>query len=234
MEIRDGLYLWSSGLVIQQSADTLKIIQLRVSKTHLYKVANVVLDSIAKTKMIPESDPMWDKIKSTDTYRFIKPSKVVDIVEFNKTRFSIIFQAEKGFNSANFIKRDFGYEMYFSNHDTKRKKVKESITSDTTAYFKSYAFTLTDLKTLNQRESPINLNQSDWETLWKTIENSSSKYHKLMKPNEVFGMEVDGYESYGIIEGREIIIKTLLEQGYNPLEDPDNLLITRDKGKRKR
>jgi hypothetical protein len=233
-DIKEGVYLWSSGLVIQESEDTLKIIKLIGSKNHLYKVANVVRDSIARSKMIPESDPMWDRIKPTDSYVFIKPSKIIDIIEFSKSRFAIIFHGDKGFNSANFIKRNFGYEMYFSSHDTKRRKVIESINNDTATYFMSYAFTLTDLKTLKQRKSPIELNQSDWETLWRTVESSFAKYYKLMKPNTAFGIKIDGYESNGIIEGREIILKGLLEQGYNPLEDPDNLLITRDKNERKR
>lgn len=233
-DIQEGLYLWSSGLVIQQSADSLEIIQLRVSKSHFYRVADVVQDSIAKSEMLPESDPMWDMIKASDTYRVIKPCKIVDIIESNKVTFSIIFQWGDGFSSANFIKRDFGYEMYFSSHDAERKKVIESINSDTTTYFKSYAFTLTDLKNLNQRKSPINLNQSDWEALWETIKNSSTKYHKHMKPNEFFGMKIEGYKSYGIVEGRETIVKGLLEQGYNPLVDPDNLFITHDKFNPKR
>jgi hypothetical protein len=49
-----------------------------------------------------------------------------------------------------------------------------------------------------------------------------------------FGIKIEGYESYGIIESREMIIKSLLELKYNPLIDPNDLDKTRDKFKPKR
>jgi hypothetical protein len=221
-DIKGGLYLWSLGLVIQQTTDSLKIVQLRVSKSHFYKVADVVNDSITKEKMLPESDPMWATIKPADTYRLIRPSKIVDILELSKSRFSIIFAAEKGFNSANFIKRDFGYEMYFSNHDVTRKKVKESIKRDTATYFMLYAFTLDDLRNLKAFKNFNNMNPTETEALATAVQECAEKNVKLFDRNKNFGILFD--DPMGIIAGRELLIKSLLELRYYPLidsNDPD-------------
>lgn len=222
-DIKDGLYLWSSGLVIQQTTDSLKIIQLRVSKSHLYKVADVVSDSITKEKMLSETDPMWERIKPADTYRLIKPSKIVDILELSKSRFSIIFVAEKGFTSANFVKRNSGYEMYFSNHDVTIKKVKESIRRDTVTYFMLYAFTLDDLRNLKALKKFDNMNPTETEALATAVQECAEKNVKLFdRKSKNFGMVFD--DPMGIIGGRELLIKSLLELGYQPLidsNDPD-------------
>lgn len=55
-----------------------------------------------------------------------------------------------------------------------------------------------------------------------------------MEGNKTFGIAIDGLESYGIIEGRELIIKSLIELKYNPLIgsiDPD-LIFEKLKPKR--
>jgi hypothetical protein len=171
-DIKDGLYLWSSGLVIQQISDTLRIFKLMESKRHYYKVADAVPDShklYGESHPIPsESYPISDTHKPTDI--LIKAPRITDIIELNVSRFSIIFPEEKGFNSANFIKCDFGYEMYLSNHDIKRKEVKESIIQDTTSYFKIYAFTLTDLRNLGQLKNFSDIDQTDFEALLNSMQ----------------------------------------------------------------
>ena len=223
-DIEGGLYLWSSGLVIQQTTDSLKIIQIRVSKSHLYRVIDVVSDSATKQKMLPESDPMWATIKLADTYRLIKPSKILDILELSKSRFSIIFAAEKGFTSANFIKRDFGYEMYFSNHDVRRKKVKESIRRDTVTYFMLYAFTLDDLRNVKALKHFNNMNSTETEALATAFQECAEQNVKLFDRDQTFGIAFNEVDPMGIIRTRELLIKSLLERGNYPLidsNDPD-------------
>lgn len=126
-EIKDGLYLWSGGLVIQEISDTLRIFKLMESKQHYYRVASVVSDS---HKLFGEQQPIPRELYPIpDTHRpsdiIVKATKITDIIEFGESRFSIIFPNKEGFYSANFTKRGFGYEMNFSKYDVEKKKVFE-------------------------------------------------------------------------------------------------------------
>lgn len=223
-DIKEGLYLWSPGLVIQQTSDSLKIVQLRVSKTHWLKVADVLYDSMTKTKLLSTLEPLLDEIRPSDTYRIIKPSKIIDIVEFGGGRFSIIIPTNKGFNSLNFIKRDFGYEMYFSNHEVKSNRIKESIKRDTVTYFKLYAFTLDDLRNLKALKHFNNMNPTETEALATAFQECTERNVKLFDRDQTFGIAFDEVDPMGIIGTRELLIKSLLERGYYPLidsNDPD-------------
>lgn len=205
--------------MIQQSSDSLTIIHLRASKPHLYKVADIVYDSTAKAKMIPESDPMWDKIRPNDIY-IIKPSKILDIVELSNHSFSIIVSAANGFNSINFIKRDFGYEVHSSNHSVKRNRIRESVKQDTATYFKIYAFTLGDLRNLKKLKTFNNINQNELETLATVYQNCIKNNIKLVETSKFFGQSLNEIDNFGIIAGRELIIKSLLDLRINPLISP--------------
>ncbi|MCZ8215840.1 MAG: hypothetical protein O9262_06340 [Cyclobacteriaceae bacterium] len=221
-DIKEGLYVWSPGFVIQQNSDSFKIVQLRVSKTHFLKAADVLYDSITKSKLLSTLEPLLDEIRPSDTYRIIKPSKIIDIVEFGKDRFSIIVPTDKGFNSVNFIKRDFGYEMYFSNHEVKSNRIKQSIKRDTVTYFKLYAFTLDDLRNLKALKNFDNMNPTETEALATAFQECAERNVKLFDRNKNFRMVFD--DPMGIIGGRELLIKSLIEIRYCPLidsNDPD-------------
>lgn len=218
-EIKDGLYLWSSGTVIQQTSDSLKLFHLRSSKSHLYKVADIVYDSTAKTIMLSESDPRWDKLRPNDIYLF-KPIKILDIVELDNHRFSIIVPDGNGFNSINFIKRDFGYEVHSSNHSVNKNEIRESVKRDTATYFKIYAFTLRDLKTLEKLRTFNDLNQTELEALATVYQNCVKRNIKLVKAGKLFGQSLKETDNMGIIAGRELIIKSLVEFPLNPLISP--------------
>jgi hypothetical protein len=206
-------------MVIQQTSDSLTIIHLRASKSHLYKVADIVYDSMVKTKLSSKSDSMWDKIRPNDIY-IIKPIKILDIVEFSDYRFSIIVPTANGFNSINFIKRDFGYEVHFSNHLVRKNRIKESVKRDTVTYFKLYAFTLGDLGNLNNLKTFNNINQTELEALATEYQNCINRNIKLVKTSKVFGLSLNEMDNFGIIAGRELIIKSLLELKLNPLISP--------------
>ncbi len=220
-DIKEGLYLWSPGLVIQQTSDSLKIVQLRESKTHLLKVADVLYDSLTKAKLLSTSEPLLDEIRPSDTYR------IKDIVEFGRGRFSIIVPTDKGFNTVNLIKRDFGYEIYFSNHEVKSNRIKESIKRDTVTYFKLYAFTLDDLRNLKALKNFDNMNPTETEALATAVQKCAEENVKLFDRNKNFRMVFD--DPMGIIGGRELLIKSLLELRYYPLIGPYDLDLIFDK-----
>ena len=86
-----------------------------------------------------------------------------DLLRINKNQYSIIYRIDSGFNTYNFIKKDIGYEMYFSKYKVNKKDLAKSITQDTTDYFTFYAFTLANLrfKSLAQQISKSNLLQNE-------------------------------------------------------------------------
>ena len=113
--------------------------------------------------------------------------------------------------------------MYLSNNDVKRRDVKASIVNDTKTYFMLYAFTLRDLETLMGLRKFDDISQTDFETLRTSIITSGVKYEKQLKENMTFGIKIEGYKVYGIIEVYELMIKGLLKLRYNPLVDPAEL-----------
>lgn len=225
-ETKDGLYLWSGGLVIQEVSDTLRIFKLMESKPHYYKVASVVRDSYklfgSKQPIPHESYPLPDTHIPSDI--IIKATKITNIIKSGTSRFSIIFPDKEGFYSANFSRQKFGYEVNLSKHDVKEKVVSASVKMDTTSYFKLYAFTLGDLSKIRKFKTFDGTNETGLEALAAVYQNCIDRNGKLIKGNKTFGIAIDGLESSGIIEGRELIIKSLIELKYNPLigaYDPD-------------
>ena len=206
--------------MIQLDSDTLKTFRIVQSKLHFYKVVNVAYDSLAKLKLPKETDSIWNEIKPVEG--LIPPTKTTDVVKTGKTRYSIIYPDKKGFISVNYIKRHFGYEMYFSKHEVKKKEVIESVKRDTTDYFMLYAFTLDDLSNLKKLKDFKDITEAESEALAMVYQNCTDKNIKLVKGNKTFGMAFDGYESSGIIEGRELIIKSLIELKYNPVLTDEN------------
>ncbi len=189
------------------------------SKHHFYEVAEVVPDY---HKFFGESQPIPREsypISDTDKPKFllIDATKISDIIKPEKLRFSIILPMESGFYAANFIRREFGYEFYLSKHEVKRDNLKESIKQDTTTYFKLYAFTLSDLRAVGKLKSFYTHSQDDLDILKKSMQYIYSKNETILKNHLTFGIKIEGYEAYGIIESREIMIKSLLEMKYNPI-----------------
>ena len=219
-DIKDGLYIWSVGLVIQLDSDTLKTFKIIQSKPHFYRVSNVVSDSIAKLKLPKETDPIWNEIKPVD--RIIEPTKPTYVAETGKSRYSIMYPSKHGFMSVNFIKREFGYEMHFSEHNVKKKKAVNAVKRDTVTYFMLCAFTLDDLRNLKMLKDFNNMNSTETEALATAVQECAEKNVKLFDRNKNFGMVFD--DPMGIIGGRELLIKSLLELRYCPLidsNDPD-------------
>jgi hypothetical protein len=95
--------------------------------------------------------------------------------------------------------------------------VSTSVKKDTTAYFKLYAFTLDDLDNVKKLKDFNDINETELEALATVYQNCIDKSVKLIEGNKTFGIAIDGLESYGTIEGREVIIKSLIELKYNPL-----------------
>lgn len=154
----------------------------------------------------------------------VKATKITDIIKSGKSRFSIIFPNKEGFYSVNFTKQNFGYEVNFSKHDVKEKAVFASVKNDTTIYFKVYAFTLDDLSTVRKLKDFKDINETELDALATVYQKCIDRNIRLIKGNRTFGIAIDGLESYGTIEGRELIIKSLVELKYNPLigaNDPD-------------
>jgi hypothetical protein len=221
-DIKDGLYIWCAGLVIQLDTDTLRTFKTAQSKSHFYKVADITFDSAAKRTMPKEADLIWNEIKPLD--RLIEPTKPAYVSETGKSKYSIIYPDKSGFMSVNFIKRQFGYEMHFSKHNVKMKKAIESVKRDTATYFMVFAFTLDDLKNLKMLRDFNDMNPTETEALATVLQECGEKNLKLFEGNKTFGIALDGLDSYGIIEARELIIKSLVELKYCPLidsNDPD-------------
>lgn len=196
------------------------------SKQHYYSVASVVPDSyklLGSEHPIPrESFPIPDPRRPYD--RIIKATKITDIVESGDSKYSVIFPNKEGFYAVNFTKRDYGYEMNFSRYDVKKKMISAAVKKDTTTYFKLYAFTLDDLSNVRKLKDFADINETEVEALATVYQNCIDKNIKLIEGNKTFGMAIDGLDSYGVIEGREFIIKSLIELKYNPLigvNDPD-------------
>jgi hypothetical protein len=225
-ELKEGLYVWSAGLVIQEISDTVRIFKLMESKQHYYRVASVVLDSYklfgSEQPISHDSYPIPDTHRPSD--RIIKATKITDIIESGDSRYSVIFPNKEGFYSVNFTKREYGYEMNFARYDVKKKLVSASVKKDTTTYFTLYSFTLDDLSNVRKLKNFADINETEVEALATVYQNCIDKNIKLIEGNKTFGIAIDGSDSYGTIEGREFIIKSLIELKYNPLigaSDPD-------------
>jgi len=225
-EIKAGLYLWSGGLVIQEVSDTLRIFKIMESKEHYYRIASVVPDSYKlyglKQPIPRESYPVPDTHKPSDVV--IEATKITDIIRSGKSRFSIIFPSKGGFYSANFTRQSFGYEMNLSKHNVKKKAVSASVKMDTTTYFKLYAFTLGDMSKIRKLKTFDEINETELEALASVYQKYIDENIGLIKGNKTFGIAIDGLKSSGIFEGRELIIKSLIELNYNPLigeNEPD-------------
>jgi hypothetical protein len=131
-ELKDGLYVWSAGLVIQEISDTIRIFKLLESKQHYYRVASAVPDSYrlfgSRQPISRDAFPIPDNHRPYDIV--IKATKITDIIEFGESRYSVIFPNKEGFYSVNFTKREYGYEMNLSRYDVKKKLVSAFVKKD--------------------------------------------------------------------------------------------------------
>jgi hypothetical protein len=228
-ELKAGLYVWAAGLVIQQISDSVRIFKLMESKQHHYSVASVVPDSYkiwgSEQPIPPASYPIRETHRPFDIV--IKATKIKDIIESGNSRYSIIFPNKDGFYSMNFTKREYGYEMNFSTYDVEKNLVSAAVKKDTATYFTLYAFTLDDLRSVRKLKNFTDIQETEIEVLATVYQNCVNRNVKLIEGNKTFGIAIDGFESYGIIESREFIMKSLIELKYNPLigaNDPDLVL----------
>lgn len=175
--------------------------------------------------MPKETDLIWNEIKPVD--RLIENIKPTYISETGKSRCSIVYPSKGGFMSVNFIKRHFGYEMHFSEHKVEMKKALETVKRDTVTYFMLYAFTLDDLRNLKGLKNFNNMNPTETEALATAVQECAEQNIKLFDRNENFGIAFD--DPIGIIGGRELLIKSLLELGYYPLIDSNDTDFIFDK-----
>src|SRR5690606_7618205 len=123
----------------------------------------------------------------------------------------------------NFVRRDIGYEMYFSQHKVDEKEVIKSIHNDTTNYFKFYLFTIDDLKELKKLKDLNKINQSDFMDLPDYFDKNKKQYLEQIKSRSL----------YGAIETNEVLVKLLLELKYNPIIMPGDFEILYKKHKPK-
>jgi len=171
------------------------------SRYHYDKVAQVLFDSIPKRQIFKPRKSRRDL------------GKMDDLLRINKNQYSIIYRIDSGFNTYNFIKKDIGYEMYFSKYKVDKKDLAKSITQDTTDYFTFYAFTLADIKELKKLKDFNSINQTDFDALTDYMEKNKARYVKQLKDSKVKSM-------YGTVETNEILVKVLFALKYNPIIMP--------------
>jgi hypothetical protein len=202
-DIENGLYLSSPDWIFVQQlvSDTLKSFKLIESRYHYDKVAQVLFDSIPKRQIFKPRKSKRDL------------GKMNDLLKLNKNQYSIIYSIDSGFNAYNFIKKDIGYEMYFSKHKVDKKDLVKSITHDTTDYFTFCAFTLADIKELKKLKDFNSISQADFDALTDYMEKNKTRYLKQLKDSKVKSM-------YGTVETNEILVKVLLALKYNPMLVP--------------
>jgi hypothetical protein len=188
-------------LVQQLVSDSLKSFKLIESRFHYDKVTMALFDSIPRRKL-------YGPRKSDRDGR-----KITDILKINKSNYSIIYSTDKGFNSVNYIKRDVGYEMYYSKHEVKKEDLVKSIKQDTATYLRFFAFTLSDLKKLRNLKNLNDINQADFETLMTYIDKYKADYLERVK-------KIKTRSLYGTIETNEMLVKVLLDLKYNPIIMP--------------
>lgn len=202
-DIENGLYIRSSGLVCQLSFDTLKVFKLSDSKSHYYEFGKIVFDTLT----IAENHEFWDRKKPSERFSYL-----TNTIQIDKSRFSIVYPTETGFNSINYDRKELGYEMSFSEHNVSRENLKKSIVEDTAQYLTFYAFTSTDLKNIKSLKKFKNITTSEFEDVLTTI----GKYESLVRNH--MNMKSNSFlKSNGITEMREVLIKGLIELGFNPL-----------------
>jgi len=78
-------------------------------------------------------------------------------------------------------------------------------------------FTLDDLRNVRKLKDFTDINEAEVEALATVFQKCIDKNSKLIEGDKTFGIAIDGWESYGTIEGREIMVKSLIELKYNPL-----------------
>jgi hypothetical protein len=204
-DIENGLYSSSPDwiFVLQLVSDSLKGIKLTESKHHYDKVTQVLFGFIPKTQIY---EP-----------RKLKPDlgKINDILKVNKNHYSIIYKIDSGFNAYNFVKKEIGYDMYFSTYKVKKKDLVNSILSDTTKYFAFSEFTLTDLKELKKLKNFNDISESEFNELMNSIDKERPKYLRQLANSKTKSL-------YGTIENNEVLVKILLEKKYNPIIRPED------------
>jgi len=205
-DLEAGLYQSTPDWIFvhQLVSDTIKSFKLMESRAHFDKVSKVLFDSIPKWKLFK---PRKGKSKGR---------KVDEIVKVNKGQYSIVYNLDTVFSLINFVKRDIGYEMYFSELKVDKKELIKSVARDTTNYFKYYVFPIDDIQKLKGLKDLNKINQSDFLDFMDYFEKNKTQYLEQIKSSKSKSL-------YGTIEINEIFVKTLLELEYNPILMPGDL-----------
>lgn len=168
---------------------------------HFDKVALALFDSIPKGDL-PEP------------YRRRKREVPInDFLIINDRHTSIIYDRDSVFGVLNFIKTEFGYELYSSKYKVKKEWLANSILRDTTDYFKYSAFTLADIKRMRTLKNFKTISKTEFENLLVIADSLKPRHARQISNSETKSM-------YGTVESNEIIVKILLQLGYNPLIFP--------------
>ncbi|KAA9338825.1 hypothetical protein [Adhaeribacter soli] len=197
-DLKEGLYSSSPDWIIvrQLTSDTLQMYKLLETKEHFNKVALVLFDFVPEIQNINK--------------RRNRATKVDEFIVINDHRFALVFGRDSLFNILNFLKKDTGYEYYGSSYKVKRNLLVESIRKDTTDYFTFSAFTIADLKKIKKLKPLSAINEEEFNIVLNILKNREEKYFKQIENNESRSM-------YGTVEIHEILVKILLELGYNPI-----------------
>lgn len=202
-DLKLGLYQSSPDWIIvhQLISDTVKTYKLHESRMHFDKVALALFDSIPK-RDLPEP------------YRRRKREvPITDLLIINDRHTSIIYDRDSVFGVLNFIKTEFGYELYSSRYRVKRELLVNSILQDTIDYFKYSVFTLDDIKRLRTLKNFKTISKTEFDNLLAVANSLKPRHTRQISNSETKSM-------YGTVESNEIIVKILLQLGYNPLIFP--------------
>jgi hypothetical protein len=197
----DGLYQPSpDGIIVYQlKSDTLQSFKLTESKFHFERVTKILFDSIPKRRFFELGKNNQKRIR------------IADVLKIRKGKHSVILSSDSLFNVFSFIKRDVGYEMYFSKYKVKKEELANTIRRDTTDSFKFHIFNLNDLEKLKKLKNFNDVTENEFNELMNSIESHKTMCLQQLKNNQT---------EYGRLEEHEILIKALLEKKYNPLVRP--------------
>jgi len=202
-DIENGLYSSSPDwiFVLQLVSDSLKGVKLTESKHHYDKVTQVLYGFIPKIQLYEPRKSKRDL------------GKIHKILKVNRNHHSIIYKIDSGFNAYNFVKKEIGYDMYFSKYKVEEKDLVNSILRDTSNYFAYSEFTLTDLKELKKLKNFNDISESEFNELMNFIDKEKPKYLRQLANSKTKSL-------YGTIENNEVLAKILLEKKYNPIIRP--------------
>ncbi len=216
-DLKSGLYSSSPDwiFVLQLVSDSLKGFKLIESRHHYDKVALVLFDSIPTQQIFAPRKAKRDL------------GKIDDILKVKDRHFTVVYEIDSGFNTYNFVRKNIGYEMYFSDYKVEKTQLRKSILGDTTNYFTFYEFTVDDLKELQKLRNLNDISEKEFNDLMAFIEKEKTKYQRQLANSKSKSL-------YGSIESNQILTKILLEKGYNPIIMPGDFDKTYRKYRPKR